>query len=183
MELKGDWRPVVEFGAALKRFMQSAGHDAAALAAMEQLAPGVEPLVGPPGERLLVRLPDLARAYAAPAADAAALAERERLESLRGQVFAAEWLLHSEMVALERQEANLGAWLYQSMASLLLLVGLGRRGMPGPAARTRRRALATDPRFVIAVRACLVVLFAVIGLLVVLTALRAVAWFVQAANG
>ena len=43
--LDPDWQLLAEFGAALRAFMHSAGHDAKALAAMVALAPDIEPLV------------------------------------------------------------------------------------------------------------------------------------------
>jgi hypothetical protein len=44
-ELDPDWQELVAFGAALRAFTQSAGHDAKALTAMVTLAPDIEPLV------------------------------------------------------------------------------------------------------------------------------------------
>ncbi len=95
---------------------------------------------------LFGRLADLAHAWDDPAANPAATGERARLENLRGQVVAADWLLQSEMQRLSRAEGNVNAWLKEGVAGFLLAFA-APFGPPDVAARTRRRMLEADPRF------------------------------------
>jgi len=177
--LAPDWQILVEFGAALRALVQSAGHDARALAAVVALAPDVEPLVfgfrapaasaalGP--EVLFADLANLPRAWDDPATRPEAAAERARVENLQGQVLGAEWLLESERTRLARAEGRLPAWLNEGAAGCLLAVIVPWTG-GARSARTRRRMCDADPRFRLAAR--------VLAGALVVPALAGIAWSV-----
>jgi hypothetical protein len=176
-DLEPDWRRLVDFGAALRIFMQSAGHDAASLATMTALAGDVAPLVlgaapeGAPARALFANLATAPAAFGDPAA-ATTRAERTRLDDLRGQVMGAEWLLQAEMKRLARQESEFGAWVSFGVSGLLLAL-LGRAGERTAAERMRRRTLEIDPRFAMATRVGVVLLYALaLGLVLVPLAAR-----------
>jgi hypothetical protein len=156
-DLEPDWRCLVDFGAALRIFMQSAGHDAAP--------------EGAPARALFANLATAPAAFGDPAA-ATTRAERTRLDDLRAQVMGAEWLLQAEMKRLARQESEFGAWVSFGVSGLLLAL-LGRAGERTAAERMRRRTLEIDPRFAMATRVGVVLLYALaLGLVLVPLAAR-----------
>jgi len=159
-ELDPDWQGMVAFGAALRAFTQSGGKDAKALAALVALAPDIEPLVlGAHASRdaLFAHLETLPLAFGDPATEPTAT-ERRRLENLRGQVLGAEWLLQTEMKQLSQKDTRLNSWVALGVSGVLLFL-VGRSGARTAAQRTRRRSLELDPRFAIAVRVAVAILF------------------------